>query len=105
TPARTFERIGLLSGLNQAFQCVGSILIAPLIKRWPIRTILSISIVVFAIFTASLMIIDAATGGYIEPANFTPKHANDFSYYGHYNTDLIIPIYCFTGIVYGMVEL
>ncbi|CAF1275895.1 unnamed protein product [Rotaria magnacalcarata] len=105
TPARTFERIGLLSGLNQAFQCVGSILIAPLIKRWPIRTILSISIVVFAIFTASLMIIDAATGGYIKPANFTPKHANDFSYYGHYNTDLIIPIYCFTGIVYGMVEL
>lgn len=32
TEARTFERVGLLAGLNQAFQCVGSILIAPLIK-------------------------------------------------------------------------
>jgi len=32
TKARTFERVGLLAGLYQAFQCVGSILIAPLIK-------------------------------------------------------------------------
>jgi len=33
TPSRTFERVGLLTGLNQAFQCVGSILIAPLVRR------------------------------------------------------------------------
>ena len=33
TPSKTFERIGLLSGLNQAFQCVVSIVIATLIKR------------------------------------------------------------------------
>jgi hypothetical protein len=32
---QTFFKIGLLTGLNQAFQCVGSILIAPLIKRSP----------------------------------------------------------------------
>jgi hypothetical protein len=30
----TFQRVGVLTGLNQAFQCVGSILIAPLIKRY-----------------------------------------------------------------------
>jgi hypothetical protein len=35
TPSRTFERVGLLTGLNQAFQCVGSILIAPLVCRLP----------------------------------------------------------------------
>ncbi|CAF0952367.1 unnamed protein product [Rotaria sp. Silwood1] len=104
-PSQTFQRIGLLSGLNQAFQCVGSILIAPLVKRWPTRTVLSVSIVSFAIFTVILMVIDSATGGYIKPANFTPKHKNDFSYYGRYSTDLIIPIYCVTGIAYGMVEL
>lgn len=102
---QTFERIGLLSGLNQAFQCVGSILIAPLVKRWPVRTVLSISIIVFAIFTAVLMIIDASTGGYIKPTNFTPNGTYDFSYYGRYDTDIIIPIYCITGIAYGMVEL
>lgn len=33
TPSRTFERVGLLTGLNQAFQCVGSILIAPLVRH------------------------------------------------------------------------
>ncbi|CAF2896427.1 unnamed protein product [Rotaria sp. Silwood2] len=104
-PSQTFQRIGLLSGLNQAFQCVGSILIAPLVKRWPTRTVLSVSIVVFGIFTAILMIIDSATGGHIKPENFKPKHKNDFSYYGRYNSDLIIPIYCITGIAYGMVEL
>ena len=105
TPSRTFEKIGLLSGLNQAFQCVGSVLIAPLIKRWPTRTVLSGSIFVFAIFTAILMVVDAATGGHIKPANFTPAHKNDFHYYGNYNTDWIIPIYCVTGVAYGMVEL
>lgn len=31
TPSRTFERLGLLTGLNQAFQCIGSILIGPLV--------------------------------------------------------------------------
>lgn len=105
TPSRTFEKIGLLSGLNQAFQCAGSVLIAPLIKRWPTRTVLSGSIFIFALFTAILMIVDAATGGHIKPAYFTPVNENDFSYYGQYNTDWIIPIYCVTGIAYGMVEL
>lgn len=32
-PSRTFERVGLLTGLNQAFQCVGSILIGPLVRN------------------------------------------------------------------------
>ena len=36
--ANTFVRLGLLQGLNQAFQCVGSILIAPLIKKTPHKT-------------------------------------------------------------------
>jgi len=32
TPSRTFERVGLLTGLNQACQCIGSILIGPLVS-------------------------------------------------------------------------
>ncbi|CAF3650515.1 unnamed protein product [Rotaria sordida] len=103
--ARTFEKVGLLVGFNQACQCIGSILIGPLIKRWPTRTVLSISIFIFALFTALLMIIDAATGGKIKPSNFQAMHENDYSYYGNYPTTVIIPIYCVTGIAYGMVEL
>jgi MFS family permease len=105
TSARTFEKVGLIVGLNQACQCIGSILIAPLTKRWPTKTVLSVSIFLFALFTALLMIIDASTGGKIKPSNFYPMHEHDYSYYGNYPTSVIIPIYCITGIAYGMVEL
>ncbi|CAF1192280.1 unnamed protein product [Adineta steineri] len=105
TTVRTFEKIGLLSGLNQASQCIGSILVAPLAKRWPTRTVLSISIFVFGIFSAVLMIVDAATGGYIKPKDYVQTDEHDYKYYGKYNTDGIIPIYCITGIAFGMVEL
>ncbi|CAF5082366.1 unnamed protein product [Rotaria sp. Silwood1] len=53
-----------------ACQCIGFILIAPLIKHWSTRTVLSLSIFLFALCTALLMIIDAATGGKIKPSNF-----------------------------------
>ncbi|KAK0615693.1 hypothetical protein B0T17DRAFT_592417 [Bombardia bombarda] len=106
TPSRTFERVGLLTGLNQAFQCVGSIMIAPLIKRFPTKNVLSGAIIVFGLFSAILLIVDAATGGTFVPAAYVKNHPkNDFSYYGRYNTDGMIPIYAICGIAYGMVEL
>ncbi|KAI9673419.1 MAG: hypothetical protein M1817_002881 [Caeruleum heppii] len=106
TPAKTFERVGLLTGLNQAFQCVGSILIAPLIKRFPTKLVLSLAIFVFGMFTAILLVVDATSGGRIKPANWEKRHKDDdFSFYGRYATDRMIPIYCVTGVAYGMVEL
>ncbi|TGZ83099.1 hypothetical protein EX30DRAFT_339331 [Ascodesmis nigricans] len=106
TTAKTFERTGLLTSLNQAFQCMGSILIAPLVKRFPTKTVLSSAILLFAVCTAILLILDASTGGTIIPDNWLKTHKkNDFSYYGTYNTDAMIPIYSAAGIVYGMVEL
>lgn len=106
TPSNTFERIGLLTGLNQAFQCVGSILIAPLIKRWPTKVVLTCAILVFGIMTAILLIVDAGTGGRIKPTGWDETHSpNNYSYYGTYNPNGIIPIYCVSGITYGMVEL
>ncbi|CAF4075336.1 unnamed protein product, partial [Rotaria sordida] len=103
--AHTFEKVGLLVGLNQACQCIGSILIAPIIKHWQTRIVLSISIFFFALCTALLMIIDAVTGGKIKPSYFRAMYENDYSYYGNYQTNIIIPIYCITGITYGMIEL
>lgn len=98
----TFQRVGVLTGLNQAFQCVGSILIAPLIKRYPTKNVLACAIIIFAFMSSLLLILDAATGGKFRPKGH-PE--NDFSYYGDYNTDGIIPIFCVCGVVYGMVEL
>lgn len=104
--ATTFQQVGLLQGLNQAFQCVGSILIAPLIKRFPTRTVLSCAILTFGLLSALLLIVDAATGGRIKPKDWSKTHdADDFGYYGSYNTHAIIPIFCVTGVAYGMVEL
>ena len=102
--AHTFEKVGYVAGLNQALQCVGSILVAPLIKHFPTRTVLSIAIIVFAIFTAILIILDAATGGSIKPKNFNSTNLNDFSYYGQYDSNWIIVIFGVTGIAYGTVE-
>ena len=104
TSTHTFERVGLLVGLNQASQCIGSVLIGPLIKRWRTQVVLSVTIFIFAIATAIFMIVDAANGGKIKPADFVPQNKNDFSYYGKYHTDIIIPIYCLSGITFGMVE-
>jgi MFS family permease len=85
----TFQRIGLLTGLNQAFQCVGSILIAPLVKRWPTKNVLACAVLIFGFMSSILLILDAATGGKFRPRGH-PR--NDFSYYGNYHTDGMIPI-------------
>ncbi|UJR29333.1 hypothetical protein I4U23_010545 [Adineta vaga] len=100
----TFEKVGLVAGLNQALQCVGAICISPLIKHWPTRNVLSIAIFIFGLCTAILIILDSATGGYIKPKNFNSTNKNDFSYYGDYKSDWIILIFGLTGIAYGTVE-
>ncbi|CAN8104464.1 unnamed protein product [Discula destructiva] len=106
-PSRTFGRVGLLTGLNQAMQCVGSILIAPLMKRFATKNVLSAAIFVFGLFSAILLIVDAATGGRWIPESYKGlSHPDDsFEYYGRFNTDGMIPIYAVCGIAYGMVEL
>ncbi|CAF3117896.1 unnamed protein product [Rotaria sp. Silwood2] len=104
TSTRTFEKVGLLIGLNQASQYIGSVLVSPLVKRWRIQFVLSSTIFILALSTAIFMIIDVATGGRIKPKGFKPEHKNDFNYYGNYCTDTIIPIYCLAGITLGMVE-
>ncbi|KAK4163286.1 major facilitator superfamily domain-containing protein [Cladorrhinum sp. PSN259] len=108
TPSRTFQRVGLLTGLNQAFQCIGSILIGPLVKRYPTKNVLACAVLIFGLCSALLLIIDGATGGTFMPAKFrgNGNHPeNEWPYYGTYNTDAMIPVYCISGIAYGMVEL
>ncbi|CAF2066478.1 unnamed protein product [Rotaria magnacalcarata] len=79
---RTFERVGLISGINQVCQCIGSVLVTPLAK-----------------------LVDIATGGHIKPKDFVSLDKHDDRYYGRYNTNEIIPIYFITSVAFGMVEL
>jgi MFS family permease len=97
--ASTFTKLGAAQGVNQAAQCVGAILIAPLIKKWPTRTVLAFGVLLFALMTTILLIVDAATGGKLKPANQTKP------IYGSWNPNLIFVVWTLSGIAYGMVEL
>ncbi|KAL2073521.1 hypothetical protein VTL71DRAFT_10847 [Oculimacula yallundae] len=103
--ARTCQRVGLLAGLNQACQSLGSFLVTPLLRKNDTKTVLSGAAITFAVLTAILLIVDAATGGKLKPAGWEETHGfEDLGYYGTYNTDAMIPFFCFTGVAYGMVE-
>lgn len=97
--AEAFTKLGAAQGVNQAAQCVGAILIAPLVKRWPTRTVLSIAILTFGLMTTLLLIIDAATGGQFKDIE------NNKVRYGNWPPNLIFFIWTVSGIAYGMVEL
>jgi len=102
----TFQRTGLLQGMNLLAQCLGSIIAAPLIKRFSTRLVLLFAVVAFALISTVLLIVDVRTGGKLKPKEWETTHAaDDFSYYGTYATDLVFPVYCSAGVVYGMVEL
>ena len=98
--SNTFSKLAILTGLNAAMQCAGSILIAPLVQRFATRTILSAAVLAFALMTAVLLIVDGATGGKIRA--LTPDNRVT---YGSWDPDAIFPIYVLSGIAYGMVEL
>ncbi|KAF8651045.1 hypothetical protein AX16_004908 [Volvariella volvacea WC 439] len=99
TAAHTFTKLGAAQGLNQAAQCVGAILIAPLVRRWPTRTVLAVAILLFGLMTVILLIVDAATGGRIRPEG-AEKPA-----YGNWDPNAIFVVWTLAGVAYGMVEL
>ncbi|KIY66864.1 hypothetical protein CYLTODRAFT_398145 [Cylindrobasidium torrendii FP15055 ss-10] len=96
----TFTKLGAAQGLNQAAQCVGAILIAPFIKRWHVRTVLSAAVMFFALMTMILLVVDATTGGKIRF-----KTTNNQVHYGNWNPNAIFVIWTLSGVSYGMVEL
>ncbi|TNY23531.1 hypothetical protein DMC30DRAFT_410634 [Rhodotorula diobovata] len=104
--AETFTKLGAASclrlplrGVNQAAQCVGAILIAPLVARYPTRTVLSAAVVLLALMTAILLIVDAASGGRIKGSDDAKPS------YGNWDPNAIFPIWTIAGVGYGMVEL
>ena len=73
---------------------MGSILIAPLIKRFPTRSVLAVAVMVFGLLTAVLMIVDASTGGKIKRSDEKKPH------YGHWNANGLFPVYCVSNLYY-----
>ncbi|SPO24395.1 uncharacterized protein UTRI_03663 [Ustilago trichophora] len=98
--ARRFEKIAILTGTNYAAQCVGSIIVAPLIKRFPTRSVLAFAVLTFGIISCIPLIADAATGGVMKF-----KTANNKTKYGTWSPNGLFPIYVVSGVSYGTVEL
>ncbi|KAK1228162.1 hypothetical protein PQX77_008795 [Marasmius sp. AFHP31] len=95
-----YTKIGILTGLNYAMQCVGSIIVAPLIKKYPTRSVLSTAVFIFGLISAILLVVDAATDGKMKWN--TP---NKQTRYGTWNPNGLFPIYIISGVSYGTVEL
>lgn len=93
----TFQRIGLLQGLNLGIRCFGSILVGPLIARFPTKHVLGGACLLLGLSTAVLMMLDSAHGGSF-------KH-DDFEIIGNFNPDILIPIHAAYGIGNGMTDL
>ncbi|RAL12175.1 uncharacterized protein BO97DRAFT_470401 [Aspergillus homomorphus CBS 101889] len=106
TTAKTFERVGLMYGLKLFAQGVGATIITPLRQRVSSRMTLVLTVLLFGLINAMLLIIDACTGGTIVPDSFVGHHPKqEFHYYGDYGTNVLIPVYSLAGVAYGMVEL
>ncbi|KAI8822682.1 uncharacterized protein EV422DRAFT_566350 [Fimicolochytrium jonesii] len=95
-----FTMTGYLDGFNQALQCVGSIVVAPLLVRFPIRAILAFAIACFAVISCIPMIIEGATGGK------APQWTDDGkAVVGAWNPRIVVPIFAISGLTHGMVEI
>ena len=92
--------------MNLLAQCLGLVIAGPLIKRFSTRLVLLFAVLTFALISTVILIVDVKTGGKLKPKGWEATHAaDDFSYYGTYATDLVFPVYCSAGMVYGVIEL
>lgn len=93
----TFQRVGLIQGLNLGMRCFGSILVGPLTTRFQVKYVFAGACTLLGLSTAVLMIIDAANGGDFKDG--------DAETVGYFHPDVFIPIHTLCGIGNGMTDL
>ncbi|KAI9205663.1 uncharacterized protein BJ171DRAFT_422843 [Polychytrium aggregatum] len=92
-----------LVGINLGCQCLGSLLVGPLVKRYQAKNVLSLAILLFGIAVVTIPILEGATGGTI-PAVLN-KGSSIKSTWGGWTPYLIFVFFPLAGIFHGMVEL
>jgi MFS family permease len=107
----------IMQSVNLLCQCIGSILVAPLARKFGTPTVLSFAILGFAIVVSLVCILEAATGGTLPPADAKSLKvtANNVTtvtlvamqpkYWGSWSPYLLFVIFPVAGIFHGMVEL
>ena len=90
-----------MQGLNLVTQCIGSLLIAPLFKRYHAKSVLSTSILLMGLVALAVPILELITGGTI-PGSTGSKNKETWGFFSPYFLYLIYPV---LGLFHGMVEL
>ena len=103
-----FTYSGYMDGFNAATQSIGSIIVGPLMTIFPIKTVLSAALFVFAVISMIIMCIEKANGGTF-PTTCVSKDmlppVCTGAIPGNWDPVGIIPIFVFSGIPYGAVEI
>jgi len=103
-----FTYSGYLDGFNAMMQCVGSIIVGPLMTLFPIKTVLWGALLTFSIISMLVMCIEKANGGTFPtqcvsvdglPPKCTGAVAGDWDPVG------IFPIFILSGLPYGVIEI
>ena len=104
----TFTYSGILDGFNAAAQCLGSILVGPLMSMFRVGNVMTISMIGFALLSMIIMCLEKNSGGTM-PTNcvqtgLTPPKCTG-AIAGTWDILQIIPIFVFGGIPYGIIEM
>jgi len=103
-----FTYSGYLDGFNAATQSIGSIIVGPLMTIFPIKSVLAASLFVFAVISMLIMCIEKANGGTFPTSctsnGLAPPICTGATP-GNWDPVGIIPIFVFSGIPYGSIEI
>ncbi|KAI9222055.1 major facilitator superfamily domain-containing protein [Blastocladiella britannica] len=91
---------GTVVSINYACQSIGSLLVSPLIKRFPTSRVLSMSILLFGILVAIIPILEIATGGGSTGLGDEKKYKA-----GNWDPLVVCILFPAVGIFHGIVEL
>ena len=99
----TFERIGILQGLNLGMRCLGSILVGPLLRKFASRDVLCCATIALALSISMLLAVDAIMGGRFKTR--TDDERSTFDYYGDSNPNFMFPFFAICGLSNGIIDL
>ena len=109
--AQSFRQLGVLELLVSISLIMGGSFVAPLVNRWPIRSVLACCACLQALTIVILIVVETSTGGDFKPragTRTTEVEVEAYDYYGQYSIYALIPTFffsgLFTGIVYTMLK-
>lgn len=96
------DHMNLFMGLGLGMRCLGTLLAAPLIKRFCMKTVLFLATLAFGLLTTTLLVADGATGGrfqsMLEGAHGPPV-------YGTFSADFVTAVFCLCCFCSGVMDL